>query len=318
MRPSSRIFLSILPAAASLLPLVAAAGTWPGWSGLKHMIVFGDSFTRIGYVPGSSPAPSSSNPLGVPAPGRPSSNGPNWLAYLTRTYNAQHTVLTHDLAAGGATVSRNLVAGPATAKMLNEQLAEWLPLVKGWTGNETLVAVWIGINDVRLGWQSDVQVESVVGEYFVQLQRMYASGARNFLLLDVPDMTRSPESQALNGSERAALGVYNTAYNSLLSQGAREFEAANDVVVFTFGMGEVADDVLDRYTEFGISNTHEFCAAYENRQYNGNGDWETFVDANCTAAVGKYYWLDKTHPTSTVHREWGRRLAGFLQAKAPQ
>lgn len=221
--------------------------------------------------------------------------------------------------------------------MLNEQLAEWLPLVKGWTGNETLVAVWIGINDVRLGWQSDVQVESVVGEYFVQLQRvrsppvraptapwligskqMYASGARNFLLLDVPDMTRSPESQALNGSERAALGVYNTAYNSLLSQGAREFEAANDVVVFTFGMGEVADDVLDRYTEFGISNTHEFCAAYENRQYNGNGDWETFVDANCTAAVGKYYWLDKTHPTSTVHREWGRRLAGFLQAKAPQ
>ena len=68
----------------------------------------GDSYTTTGFN-ASGPQPSPSNPLGNPDYlGHTSSNGPNWIDYLTTKYN--HTLLlTYNLAFGGATVDSALV-----------------------------------------------------------------------------------------------------------------------------------------------------------------------------------------------------------------
>ena len=67
------------------------------------MIVFGDSYTSTGFsLQGAGP--SAANPMGNPDyPGFTSSNGPNWIDFLTTTYNATF-VKTINLAVGGATV----------------------------------------------------------------------------------------------------------------------------------------------------------------------------------------------------------------------
>lgn len=61
----------------SLKPAPLPKKNWPGWAGIKHMIIFGDSYTTTGFkVRGEQP--SDMNPLGNPEwPGETSSNGPN-------------------------------------------------------------------------------------------------------------------------------------------------------------------------------------------------------------------------------------------------
>ena len=52
---------------------------WPGWEGIKYMVVFGDSYTTTGFND-TLAQPSRANPLGNPAyPGYTASNGPNWV-----------------------------------------------------------------------------------------------------------------------------------------------------------------------------------------------------------------------------------------------
>lgn len=81
---------------------------WPGWDGIKHLVVFGDSITTSRFnVTGDQP--SEANPIGNPPfPGVTSSIGENWVSYLTASYNATF-LKTVNLATGGATVSEEAV-----------------------------------------------------------------------------------------------------------------------------------------------------------------------------------------------------------------
>jgi len=81
---------------------------WPGWDGIKHLVVFGDSITTARFnVTGDQP--SKVNPIGNPPfPGITSSIGENWISYLTATYNATF-LKTVNLATGGATVDEEVV-----------------------------------------------------------------------------------------------------------------------------------------------------------------------------------------------------------------
>src|SRR5690242_18177297 len=101
--------LSLLLTSSTLAsPHRANSSSWSGWSSVKHFFVFGDSYTQTGFNPNST-QPSLSNPFGNPPyPGWTSSNGPNWVGFLTTTYNASK-LLTYNLAYGGATVDSALV-----------------------------------------------------------------------------------------------------------------------------------------------------------------------------------------------------------------
>lgn len=60
-----------------------------------------------------------------------------------------------------------------------------------WTAANTLAAVWLGINDVgECFWESSVYatcpIAQVMTTYFGLLDRLYADGVRNYVLLMVP------------------------------------------------------------------------------------------------------------------------------------
>lgn len=74
--------------------------------------------------------PSPDNPLGNPPyPGYTASNGPNWVDFLTTTYNAT-IVETVNLAYGGAVVDDRLIAQylPTVLSLRNQVEDEFLPL----------------------------------------------------------------------------------------------------------------------------------------------------------------------------------------------
>lgn len=137
----------LLAAPALIVATPLKQNHYPGWQNIRRIFVFGDSYSTTGFNT-SGPQPSVSNPLGNPPfPGYVSSNGPNWVDFLTLIYNKTF-VKTINLAYGGATVDSALVAPyiPTVLSVKQQVEEEFLPLYarqsKGfeWKGSDTLFA----------------------------------------------------------------------------------------------------------------------------------------------------------------------------------
>ena len=117
------------------------------------------------------------------------------MGILASQLNAS-TLLTYNFAYGGATTDSNLVKPyDPSVKSLVDQVAQFSgsiashPSYAPWTASNTLVGVWIGVNDVgNTYWLSNVTdvTNAVISRYFEELQIIYNAGARNFVLLSVP------------------------------------------------------------------------------------------------------------------------------------
>lgn len=105
-------------------------------------------------------------------------------------------VLTYDWAYYGADTSNALINTGVTTDLV-AQVAEFeaylvpTPEEAAWTAANTLVAVWMGINDVgQCFWQSSVYTTCPIAEvmetYFDLLGDLYTDGVRTFALLMVP------------------------------------------------------------------------------------------------------------------------------------
>lgn len=177
---------------------------WSGWDNIEQMVVFGDSITTTHFSPTQEP-PSQINPLGNPAfPGLTTANGPNWVGYLTATYNGTF-LKTVNLAYGGATVDKAVVHPSAPdAQSFKEQLEkQWLPNYVpppahfDWKPESTLFVTFFGNNDVRdtyhtSGLDGKTILEADVNHYLEILDRLYDSGARNLLVINTMPLERTP------------------------------------------------------------------------------------------------------------------------------
>jgi len=164
----------------------------------QYLVTFGDSYSQTGFDVGST-KPSSSNPLGNPSyPGWTSSGGPNWIGYLVKDFNAS-SLFSYNFAAGGATVNATLVKPyQPTVLSLIDQVQQFQksiatkPSYAPWTANNSLFAIWMGVNDIGNSWWLENETQllgEIIQDYFEQVEIMYKAGARNFAFLSVPRMS---------------------------------------------------------------------------------------------------------------------------------
>ncbi|KIK75956.1 carbohydrate esterase family 16 protein, partial [Paxillus rubicundulus Ve08.2h10] len=216
----------LLALATSLLSTSGVFGI--PWNATEYMFVFGDSYTADGYNVSAGVDP--------PVPGHTSSNGPNWVQFLTSTYN-QTALKTFDLAYGGATIDAALVPPytPTVSSIVDQvsQFDRYLatkPAGATWNSTNSLFAIWIGINDVGAssGWTDITQSEFygvLMDRLFSQVANLYRNGARNFLFLTVPPTNRSPLVIAQGPKSVALIGTDIAAYNDQLTHRVRDFHA---------------------------------------------------------------------------------------------
>ncbi|KAL2837132.1 hypothetical protein BJY01DRAFT_238013 [Aspergillus pseudoustus] len=253
MKPGT--FLPALLASTALAMPHRFSYPLPRATTTKYLISFGDSYTSTSFNITSTP-PSSSNPLGNPPwPGWTSAGGANWISNLVAKYN-DSLLLSYNLAYGGATVNASLVA-PYTPEVysLIDQVAEFTEYLAGpaggWDANNTLVPVWMGVNDVAgAWWQTDpdaLQVE-ILDQLFQQIELVYAGGARNFALLTVPPTDRTPYVVDGENAEYTIehLSAAIATWNEGLADRASAFSAAHaDAVVKITDTQPVFNDLLD-------------------------------------------------------------------------
>lgn len=316
------------PSLATAIPRATSPNNnWNGWAQVKDLFVFGDSYTTTGFNATTGPQPNSTNPLGNPPyPGYTSSNGPNWVDFLTTTYNLSQ-LKTYNLAYGGATVDSALVRPylPTVLSLKQQVETEFLPIYGNkslvpWTASTSLFAIWIGINDVGNSYQnanaSAIQ-PLIFDVYGKVVDELYMSGARNFLFISVPPVDRSPltTAQGPNASalERAAIATFNTQIKSLASNLTRTHPQA---ATFLFDANTLFSTVLDNpqtYPETaGYKNTTEYCFAYEN----GTATM-TQLNASCVYPVNEYFWLNSLHPTYPMHNLTAKEIGMGLEVWLP-
>ncbi|KAF9075219.1 hypothetical protein BDP27DRAFT_1315709 [Rhodocollybia butyracea] len=286
---------------SSMTTAVQVSESWPSISGIRNLVIFGDSYSSVGYRgQGGNKAPRPEQPLGVNFPGHPLEmwNGegtPNWVGHLLTKYMpaprfnpdareqdegyAKEPLLTYDYAIGGNRVSgvehqfENLFMGDRGVGTR----PEWAP----WKSEDTLFVTWIGINDCAYAKKH----EQDLSRLFKIQERLYDAGARNFLFVDVPPINRSPAVPEDRADQ--ASGSYDD-WNTRLRSGLKPFaESHADASVFLFSSYASFNNLLDNYTDYGFKQD-DLHRAF------------------------RAIWNDHLHPTSKVHNILASDIYSFL------
>ncbi|KAF8601028.1 hypothetical protein BDV93DRAFT_525072 [Ceratobasidium sp. AG-I] len=228
---------SLLHAACAVTGL-----NWPGFTGLRYLFAFGDSYTSVGYS-SWAPAPTDVNPLGVSYPGSTYIDGANWIGYLTTQYN-QSKFWTYDYAVPGNTVEG----------VTNQVIADFLPhagtkpAYAPWTATNSLFATFVGINDLNTG----ANIPSSMATLFDLQEVLYMAGARTFLFINVPPMNRAPL-----GNNNPNWASIVATWNTQLQIFASAFQAKYmDVTTFYYDSRSLYNKLLDNPSAYGFTDVN--------------------------------------------------------------
>ncbi|KAK7685612.1 hypothetical protein QCA50_011479 [Cerrena zonata] len=255
---------------------------WHGFPKIQHLVIFGDSYSDVGYLPKPHLRPSDKHPLGVPYPGVTwaEDDAPNWVGYLLKEFTPGHEFLVYDYAIGGHRVDG------VVHQIQNRFIPDIGDKPDGarWSSDDTLFVTWIGIND--LAFTKDRKtVDDSLGKLFEQQARLYELGARNFLFIDVPAVHRSPAVAERRSANVLELLAY---WNIRLRHFVTEFASTrSDVTTLIYSSFALFSRILDNPEEYGFKNTDP--------RLRGGG-----------------IWLDHIHPTTKMHHEIARDIAAFL------
>ena len=178
------------------------------------------------------------------------SGGPNYIDFLTVKYN-NSLVLSYNFDMSGATISDSIVAAVSPDIHSFQQQVEnyYKPKYSTgggknapWAANNAIFLIFIGINEwadiswrpsqianllesINLSYQGDPSasnVSALLHAYFHYVDELHATGARNFLFVNIPPFDRSPPNLARGAHDAANCSKYINTFNKQL---ARKVEA---------------------------------------------------------------------------------------------
>ncbi|KAJ3895479.1 hypothetical protein GG344DRAFT_85942 [Lentinula edodes] len=282
-----------------------ATSSGVNWNSTRFVYAFGDSYT---FVQGTSGYPNFSfigdvldlafTPQKIFSddiiPKNTSSEGSNWVQYLTGCFEGSPTLCEKQLwnfAFAGSDIDAALLPRHHNfTTSLVEQVAQWTEYasdVLPHPENETLTFWWIGINDTG-DTMNNASIldfaafwETEMTSYFSAVQMAFDNGLRKHLFINVPPEDRNPATVG-NVTAAAEMKEHIALFNSALANHTIAFSEKNpNATVMTFDANAVFNNILDNAAEFGFSNITGFCT--------------------CTDPEG-FFWYNTGHPTQAVHK----------------
>ena len=256
--------------AISVSPSVTAATLFSG------LYSFGDSLSDVGNT---SLATSGALPGAAYYNGR-YSNGPVWVEYLASKLGlpAPSPSLIpggRDYAFAGAYTS-----GGGAVPTLVQQAGMFVS-----TGSflpTDLVTVWGGANDFF--FSSPVDFTTPAANIGTVITTLAAGGAKNILLLNLPDLGDLPETLA-SGAPAIAVGHnFSVGYNGLLASMVPSLEASLGIDIMLLDIFGIGKNTLTNAAALGFTNT----------------TLGALPSGNAANANEFMYW-DGVHPTTRVH-----------------
>lgn len=169
---------------------------------IKEVIFFGDSLSDDGnlyqlikVIPQSPPY----------YQGR-FSNGPTWAEYLGKYFYDKFYAAYSNYCYGGATAilhkpRQDSFIAPV---ILEEELQAYFVRSARTDKSQTLYAIWIGANDYLYDRQPDIDnlTQDVIDKISSTIDALISKGGKNFLILNLPDLSKTPFAREENTVER--------------------------------------------------------------------------------------------------------------------
>jgi len=316
------------------------------WANTKYFLAFGDSYTYvqgtaglqnysfIGDAQNYSFTPSQllgdsivQNQIGT------SAGGPNWVEYLTGCFSglpSKCKTQLWDFAFAGSDVSTDFTPlhHNYTVPFVS-QIQQWAtyayPVLK-LKPEETLVAVWIGINDISDSAKytyprpapsnatSFPQLyQQIVDEQFEALETVWDKGFRNYLVMGLPPLEKTP-GNVVPGAVPSPNATQVALYNQILFDRANLFASEHNgaslsnsqTQVLTFNTHGFLNAIIENPTPYGIKNTTSYCKNYDAPDINTNP-----AKYDCLP-IYEYFWYNTGHITYRVHQLLAEELVNFL------
>jgi phospholipase/lecithinase/hemolysin len=272
----------------------------PPAGGFSNIYAFGDSLSDAGNVShltlGVVPT------AGIYSDGR-FTNGAVWVQDLAQNLHVPvpGPSLTGgtDFAYGGAETGPTAVH-PLNPTDLPSQVAQFAATVHNPSPN-ALYTVWAGSNDVldvanstETPAQQLATIQQAATNEAASIGALVADGARNFVVLGVPDLSKSPYEMARPLSD-AASGTLAQAYNADLGAALQQIMAVSGAEIDFVNTFALVDAAIANPGADGLTNVTQ-------PVWNGNlTNPHSGTFAATGAAQNGYLFFDNLHPTAAGH-----------------
>lgn len=152
---------------------------------------------------------------------------------------------------------------------------------------EALYVIWAGANDYGIDGGDP---EATVDNLEASIENLYDTGARNFLVADLPDLGKLPAATGLDNPQVAdSLTNFTEQHNSLLDATLNELDnSLNKINLVPLDVSGLFENVLANPEDFGFTNVSEsYLDPVTLNPNSGNPD--------------EYLFWDDTHPTAAFH-----------------
>lgn len=289
-----------------LLPLKALAATF------SRMYVFGDSTSDTGNVFNVSGQPS------FPYFDGRFTNGLNWVDYLAQDLNLNPTPYTALTPGVSPTQGINFAFGGATTGLdntfnpnlpgLRQQIGSFANLIPPGQSadSDALYVLWAGANDylpTTSAFTPFDTPETTIGNLSFALNSLAAVGARNFLVVNLPDLGRLPLTNSTSVS--SDLNTLTSLHNASLTATLNTFSQSPnfDLNIWQADVNSLFNAAISNPAQFGFTNVTDACIRNLNCVLGGRD------------AQNRFLFWDDTHPTTVAHERIGELAYAELQSE---
>jgi outer membrane lipase/esterase len=280
--------------------------------------VFGDSLSDNGNAAEAG---------GVPYPNPPSyhyayTNGPVAVADLAHSLGLPALEPSlwfngftdqHNLFPAGFTPGTNYAFAGATANLvgytgfppanLPEQVSAYTTHVSNIADKSALYVIMIGGNDVINAISSgftDAYLTTGVDSEIAQITTLAGDGARNFLIVNVPNVGLIP---LLSGNSAAATLAteYSQFYDAALQTQLNELALPAGTALNEFNLYDYNEEILAHPLKYGFTNTTQAC-------YSNTPSSDASATGCDASNIDSFVYWDDVHPTKPVQALWAQGM----------
>ena len=291
---------------------------------LTKFVVFGDSLSDNGnlyaYLKKQLP----------PSPpyykGR-FSNGYVWVEQLAQQYypnDWQGHILNY--AFGGAGVATPSEDGSNEEDevmfSLGREIDSYLLAHGDKADDDSLYTIWIGSNNyIASHFNPAKTAKGVIAGIKSKLERLAQRGARHILVLNLPDMGKSPAARAIFSEAELSecTALHNAGLSQLVDNLKQTYPAVDWIYYDVFAL---FSDATQNPEQYGLTNTTDTCyqsvlsATDESLEPAKSMLMLTAKFTEKTKPCTGYMFFDGVHPTAHVHAEIAKLIKQFLDNQA--
>ncbi|MFU9139019.1 SGNH/GDSL hydrolase family protein [Erwinia tasmaniensis] len=218
-------------------------------------------------------------------------NGYTWVDFLASPTCMNVAVVTK--AEGGAVAGNYCKLNPIF--MFISSMKKQISGLK--FGRDDLAIACIGSNDYISYNKKDVN--KVVNDQMKNINNMIKGGAKNIIVMGIPDFSHTPFAKAETQEKREELKELSSQHNELLSRKVSDINGKNGANVKFFDLNEVLTSTINIANSIGYNTSKPFHQGY----IGGKGSLDTSP---------KYLFNDGVHPTQELHAIFAMKIHEFI------